>query len=88
MEKIIVRKPTEKEKEDMEKCGVWDKGVSEFQWEYEIKETCLIISGEVTVTSDSGEAVSFKAGDYVVFPEGLKCTWKITKPVKKYYRFG
>jgi len=28
----------------------------------------------------SGESVSFGAGDYVVFPKGLSCVWKVTKP--------
>ncbi|RLG19261.1 cupin, partial [Candidatus Micrarchaeota archaeon] len=24
----------------------------------------------------------------VVFPAGMKCTWKITKPIKKKYKLG
>jgi len=85
--KIEVRKPTEEEKKEMESCGIWEKEVSEFPWEYEDKETCLLIDGEVEVETDKG-SVKFGAGDYVIFPKGLKCTWKIKKPVKKYYKFG
>ena len=87
--KIEVRKPSrqELEKIDREKWGIWEKEASEFPWEYDEKETCLIIDGEVTVTHDGG-SVSFGKGDLVVFPEGLKCTWKITRPVRKYYKFG
>jgi len=72
----------------MESCGVWEKEVSEFPWEYSDKETCLIIEGKVEVTTEDSSKVSFGTGDYVVFPRGLKCTWKIIEPVRKYYRFG
>ncbi|HIA31193.1 MAG TPA: DUF861 domain-containing protein [Candidatus Marinimicrobia bacterium] len=27
-------------------------------------------------------------GDFVVFPKGLKCRWKVMKPVRKHYNFG
>lgn len=85
---IEVRKPTEEEKEKTKSWGVWGKEISEFPWQYDEKETCLLIEGQVEVTSEDGETVSFGAGDYVVFPQGLKCTWKIIHPVKKYYKFG
>jgi len=88
MMQIQVKKPTDEERKDMESCGVWEKEVSEFPWEYDEKETCLLIEGKVEVTEDSGEKAFFGKGDLVVFPKGLKCTWKILEPVKKYYRFG
>ncbi|RKX55019.1 MAG: cupin, partial [Thermotoga sp.] len=25
-------------------------------------------------------------GDFVTFPKGMKCTWKVLKPIKKKYR--
>jgi len=84
--KIIVRKPTDKEKSDMSKNPVWECGVSEFDWYYESEEICLIVEGEVTVKYD-GESISFGAGDYVIFPQGLSCIWEVTKPVKKHYLF-
>ena len=83
---IIIRKPAETEKDEMKKKPVWECGVSEFDWYYDSQETCLIIEGEATVEYD-GESVSFGEGDYVVFPKGLSCAWKVTKPVKKYYVF-
>jgi len=83
---IIVKKPTENEKSDMNKKPIWECGVSEFDWYYSSEETCLIIEGEVTVEYDGG-SVSFGVGDYVVFPKGLSCVWKVTKPVKKHYVF-
>ncbi len=35
-----------------------------------------------------GNSVKFTAGDYIIFPAGLDCRWKITKAVKKHYNFG
>ena len=83
---IIVRKPTDAEKADMQHQSIWTCGVSEFDWYYDSEETCLLLEGEVTVTYDGG-SVSFGAGDYVVFQKGLSCVWKVTKPVKKHYLF-
>jgi len=83
---IIVKKPTETEKADMQNKPVWTCGVSEFDWYYDSEETCLLIEGEVTVTYNGG-SICFGAGDYVVFPQGLACVWKVTAPVKKHYVF-
>jgi uncharacterized protein len=87
---IHVEKPT---KDKLEKLGVdswpiWKKEVSEFPWEYDEKETCYILEGEVEVTPENGKPVKFGKGDLVIFNEGLKCTWKVIKYVKKHYKFG
>jgi len=87
---IHIEKPSEEKllKLNVKLWPVWEKEESEFPWEYDEKETCFIIEGEVVVTSDNGESVKIGKGDLVVFPEGLSCRWKINKAVKKYYRFG
>ena len=85
--KIEVRKPTEKEKKEAFVWPVWEKEVSTFPWHYGEKEICLILDGEVTVKAANDE-VSFRGGDYVIFPEGLDCTWNIKKAVRKHYKFG
>ena len=84
---IIVRKPTEAEVELFSNKPTWGCEVSEFDWFYDQREACILIEGEVTVDYDGG-SVSFGAGDYVEFPAGLSCVWKVSKPVKKYYQFG
>jgi hypothetical protein len=66
---------------------IWTKEASEFPWEYDSRETCLFLEGQVTVTPEGGKPVSFGKGDLVVFPKGMKCTWKITKDVRKHYKF-
>lgn len=72
----------------MHEWPVWTCGVSRFPWTYTERETCLVLEGDVTVTSESGDAVRFGGGDLVVFAEGLSCTWKVHLPVRKHYRFG
>lgn len=67
---------------------IWTKEVSEFPWTYDEPEVCYFLEGEVTVTGGDGETVSVGKGDLVTFPAGLSCTWKITKDVRKHYRFG
>ncbi len=66
---------------------IWTCEVSEFNWEYSDEEACLLLEGEVEVSSEF-ETVRFSAGDYVVFPKGLKCRWKVIKPVRKHYSFN
>ena len=82
----IVKKPTTAEAQAMQTKPIWSCGVSEFDWYYDSEETCLLIEGEVVVEYDGG-SVSFGEGDYVVFPQGLACVWKVTQPVKKHYVF-
>ncbi|MBN1422693.1 MAG: cupin domain-containing protein [Planctomycetes bacterium] len=67
---------------------IWEKEVSEFPWHYDEPESCYFLEGDVVVTPKDGKAVRVGKGDYVVFPEGMSCTWKVEKPVKKHYRFG
>jgi uncharacterized cupin superfamily protein len=66
---------------------VWKKEVSTFDWEYDQQETCYVIRGEFTVTPEGGEPMSFKRGDLITFPAGMKCVWEITKDVEKHYDY-
>ena len=81
-------KPTKEQIESTSNWETWEKEVSEFPWEYDEQETCYIPEGEVEVTAENGEEINFKKGDWVVFEKGLKCTWKISKDIKKKYKFG
>ena len=68
--------------------AIWTKEVSTFPWTYDTSETCYLLEGEVVVTPEGGAAVKIQKGDLVTFPEGMTCTWEITQPVRKYYKFG
>jgi len=85
---ILVTKPTEEEAASMKRNPMWSCEVSEFDWHYDREEVCLILEGEVTVTHGSPpKSVAISAGDCVVFPAGLSCVWKVTKPIRKHYIF-
>jgi len=84
---IKIRKYDQAELTAVKSWPIWTKEPSTFDWHYDETETCYILEGEATVEG-GGEKVSFGAGDVVVFPAGLSCVWKITKAIKKHYRFG
>lgn len=90
MAEIKVEKP---DRDKLEKMGVlkwpiWTKEVSRFDWHYDEQERCYFLEGKVTVETKDGKKVSFGAGDFVTFPNGLDCTWDIKTPVRKHYNFG
>jgi len=84
---VIVKKPSQKEKDACSKWPIWTCQPSTFDWSYTEKETCLILEGDVTV-SDGVNSASFGPGDFVIFPVDLECTWKVKKAVRKHYNFG
>ena len=86
---IEIKKMNQSEiaKNEIRSWPIWTCDISEFDWEYSDQESCLLLEGEVEVSSDF-ETVNFGVGDYVIFPRGLKCRWKVIMPVKKHYSFG
>ena len=86
---ITIHRPTNNEIEEkgIRSWPIWSCEISEFDWEYDAQESCLLLEGEVEVKTDF-DTVHFSTGDYVVFPKGLKCRWKVTKPVRKHYSFS
>lgn len=79
--------------EERQRLGIdhwptWGTGVSRFPWTYDCRETSYLIQGRVTVIPDGGEPVEIEAGELVVFPAGMSCTWEVHEPVLKHYRFG
>jgi uncharacterized cupin superfamily protein len=85
---IEVRKPTEEEMKMAESWPIWKKEISEFPWEYGEKETCLILKGRAEVETEDGEKAEFGAGDWVAFPSGMRCTWRIKEDLEKHYKIG
>jgi hypothetical protein len=67
---------------------IWEKEVSEFSWHYDEPETCYFLEGDVEVAPEGGKPVRTGKGDLVTFPQGMSCTWKVLKPVRKHYKFG
>ena len=67
--------------------AVWSRQPSRFDWHYDEEETCYILGGEATVTSDE-QTVEIGPGDLVVFPGGLGCVWDVKAPIRKRYKMG
>jgi uncharacterized cupin superfamily protein len=91
MSKIIVEhSPSEARLNELgvNSWPTWSKEVSKFPWSYSEQEIAYVLEGEVVVTPNGGEPVSFGAGDLVTFPSGMSCTWEVRKPLRKHYRFG
>jgi len=89
MSNIVIKQLSDVEIDNMGILNwpIWTCEVSEFPWQYDVEESCLILEGEVYVAAGS-ETVQIKAGDFVIFPKGLSCVWKVTKPIRKHYQFG
>ncbi len=65
----------------------WEKEISTFDWHYDSIEECYLLEGEVAVETEDGKTVEFGKGDFVTFPKGLSCVWKVKAPVLKHYNF-
>ena len=86
--KIEIRQPTSEEIQAAQSWPTWSKEISEFEWNYTERETCLILEGRALIRDDAGEATEIKAGDWVIFESGWKCTWGVLAPIRKKYNFN
>lgn len=88
MDLVWIRKPTKKQKELLESQPTWEHDVDKWNAHYDNRvETCLVIEGSASVTTDDGKVYSFNVGDLVTFAPNMDCIWEVTKPIKKYYIF-
>ena len=67
---------------------IWECKPSNFLWNYNEREICLIIEGEANIKTEAGEYYFIQSGDLVQFPKGLSCEWQIIKTIKKHFRLG
>ncbi|KAH6766676.1 RmlC-like cupins superfamily protein [Perilla frutescens var. hirtella] len=67
----------------------WGCSPGKYQLKFDAQETCYLVRGKVKVypKNTEGEAVEFGAGDLVVIPKGLSCTWDVSVAVDKHYKF-
>ncbi|KAK3415300.1 hypothetical protein EUGRSUZ_H00848 [Eucalyptus grandis] len=74
--------------------------VGKYQLKFDAEETCYLVKGKVKVyprgsssspssasASSEDQFVEFGAGDLVIIPKGLSCTWDVSVAVDKYYKF-
>lgn len=84
---IRVLKATKGQVKEAESWPVWEKEPGTFPYSYDTEERFLVLSGKASVKTPKG-VVSFGAGDFVVMPKGLSCTWTISEKIRKMYSFG
>ena len=65
---------------------IWSCEVSKFPWKYDQRESCLILEGDIIITTEK-QSLHIKENDFVIFPKGLSCHWNVRKSVKKHYIF-
>ena len=86
--RITVERPSKERLDELKLTSwpIWTKEPSTFDWQYDDKETCYFLEGEVVVKTDQGET-SIGKGDLVTFQKGLSCTWHVKQAVRKHYLF-
>ncbi|KAH7837118.1 hypothetical protein Vadar_009841 [Vaccinium darrowii] len=68
----------------------WGCSPGKYQLKFDAEMTCYLLRGKVKVYpkgSPSSTAAEFGAGDLVVIPKGLSCTWDVSVAVDKHYNF-
>jgi uncharacterized cupin superfamily protein len=85
--KIEIRMPSAEERTQASAWPIWACQPCSFEWGYADTETSMILEGEALVEA-RGKEYSIGPGDWVVFPKGLACRWRVKKALKKHYRFG
>jgi hypothetical protein len=85
---IIDHNPSEEKLKELgvSNWSIWDCAPSKFPLDFSMTESAYVLEGEIRVTPQGGETVVVKAGDFVVFPKGLKSNWEVTKQLKKHYK--
>ncbi|XP_030549486.1 uncharacterized protein LOC115754571 [Rhodamnia argentea] len=100
---LVERNPPESKLSELNiKCWPkWGCPPGKYQLKFDAEETCYLVKGKVKVyprgssSSSSSSSpspsedqfVEFGAGDLVIIPKGLSCTWDVSVAVDKYYKF-
>ncbi|CAI9107525.1 OLC1v1006898C1 [Oldenlandia corymbosa var. corymbosa] len=91
--RIIVQKnPSESQLSELgiKSWPKWGCSPGKYQLKFDARQTCYLLRGKVKVypsDNNSSEVVEFGAGDLVVIPKGLSCTWDVSIAVDKHYKF-
>ncbi|KAJ8535677.1 hypothetical protein K7X08_023397 [Anisodus acutangulus] len=89
--RIVVQKnPSESQLNELgiKSWPKWGCSPGKYQLKFDAQETCYLLRGKVKVsTKNSNETVEFGAGDLVIIPKGLSCTWDVSVAVDKHYKF-
>ncbi|KAI3409537.1 Cupin_3 domain-containing protein [Psidium guajava] len=97
---LVERNPPESKLSELNiKCWPkWGCPPGKYQLKFDAEETCYLVKGKVKVyprgsssssssSTSEDQFVEFGAGDLVIIPKGLSCTWDVSVAVDKYYKF-
>ncbi|XP_060181278.1 uncharacterized protein LOC132610888 [Lycium barbarum] len=91
--KIIVQKnPSESQLSELgiKSWPKWGCSPGKYQLKFDAEETCYLLRGKVKVypkNTTETSSVEFGAGDLVIIPKGLSCTWDVFVAIDKHYKF-
>ena len=85
---VVDHNPTEEKLKELgvSSWSIWEKEVSKFPLDFSMTESAYLLEGEIHVTPKGGDKVVIKAGDFVVFPKGMKSMWEVVEPLRKHYK--
>lgn len=67
-------------------AGVWECGAYKERIENRgVEEICVVLSGEVTLSTDDGASESYGPGDTFLFRKGFTGTWETKGRFRKYF---
>ena len=67
-------------------AGVWRCTAHALKFgAYPVDEFMLVLEGSVNIVHEDGHEEIFRAGDAFVIPKGLRCQWKQTESIHKFY---
>ncbi|KAA8550686.1 hypothetical protein F0562_002370 [Nyssa sinensis] len=87
---IVQRNPSESQLSELgiKSWPKWGCSPGKYQLKFDARETCYLLRGKVKAyEKGSSQVVEFGAGDLVIIPEGLSCTWDVSNAVDKHYKF-
>ena len=65
--------------------GIWTATVGAWRVNYDEWEYCQILSGQMSLTADSGEVQTFGPGDRFVIEPGFSGVWTVLEDMSKSY---
>lgn len=67
----------------------WGCPPGKFPLKFEAEETFYLVRGKVRayMKGSPDQYVEFGAGDLVVIPKGMSCTWDVSVAIDKHYKF-
>jgi len=67
------------------KAGFWSSEPGKSPVHYQRDEVCVLLTGVVRLTDESGHSETYRAGETFLIPNGFKGTWETVEPTRKFF---